>query len=62
MEYNLAIKRNKSQYVDLKKIAQHERYKLSFIGGKMRTIALERAAQIALRNCSNETVGKMGIN
>ena len=56
------MKRNKSQYVDLKKNAQHERYKLSFIGGRMRTIALERAAQIALRNCSNETVGKMGIN
>ena len=32
--------------------SQQERDKLSFIGGKMRTVAWEIALQIALRNCS----------
>ena len=35
-----------------KKKAQHESCELSFIWGKMRTIAQETASQMALRNCS----------
>ena len=34
---------------------------MSFIWGKMRTIAQERF-QIALRNCSREVAGKVSIN
>ena len=37
-----------------KKKAQHESCELSFIWGKMRTIARETASQIELRNCSKE--------
>ena len=42
----------------LKKNAQHESCKLSFIWGKMKTAAWETAPQIALRNCSKETGGR----
>ena len=34
-----------------KKGARHESCKLSFIGGKMRTVSRETAPQTALRNC-----------
>ena len=44
-----------------KKDAQLERCKLSFIWGKMRTIAQETASQIALRNCSKEVKRKVSI-
>ena len=40
---------------------QNESCELSFIWGKMRTIAQERF-QIALRNCSREVAGKVSIN
>ena len=40
------------------KNAQHENCELSFIWGKMRTIAREMAFQIALRNRSKELGGK----
>ena len=43
--------------VDLK---MHNVRVVSFIGGKMRTIAQETAFQIALRNCSKE-VKKVSI-
>ena len=45
----------------LKKNVQNESCELSFIGGKMRTIAQE-TYQIALRNCSREVGGKVNIN
>ena len=38
-----------------KKRAQCDNYELSFIWGKMRTIAWETASPIALRNCSKES-------
>ena len=41
-----------------KKNAQRESCELSFIGGKMKTIAREMASQRALRNCSKEVVGR----
>ena len=44
-----------------KKNAQRESCELSFIGGKMRTIAQETAFQIALRNCSKDVGGKVSI-
>ena len=37
---------------------QCERCELSFIWGKMRTVAWETAPQIALRDCSKEAVGE----
>ena len=37
-----------------KKSVQHESCKLSFVWGKVRTVARERAPQIALRNCSKQ--------
>ena len=37
-----------------KKSVQRENCKLSFIWGKVRTVARERAPQIALRNCSKQ--------
>ena len=43
------------------KNAQCENCKLSFIWGKMRTAAWETAPQIALRNSSKETRGKVSI-
>ena len=42
----------------LKKNVQRESCELSFIWGKMRTIAWETAFRIALRNCSKEVTGK----
>ena len=45
----------------LKKSARRESCKLSFIWGKMRTVARETAFQIALRNCSKEVGGKVSI-
>ena len=42
-----------------KKNAHRESCELSFIWGKMRTIARETASQTALRNCSTE-VGRGG--
>ena len=45
---------------DFKKM-QCENCELSFIWGKMRTIAWETAFQIALRNCSKEVVMKVSI-
>ena len=44
------------------KNTQHENSELSFIWGKMRTIARETAFQIALRNCSKEVGGKVSID
>ena len=44
-----------------KKNAQFESCELSFIWGKMRTIAWEAAFQIALRNSSKEAGGKVSI-
>ena len=44
-----------------KKSAQHESCKLSFTGGKMRTIAWETVPQIPLRNCCKEIEGKVSI-
>ena len=43
------------------KNTQSESCELTFIGGKMRTIAQETAPQIALRNCSKEIEGKVRI-
>ena len=43
---------------NLKKNAQCESYELSFIWGKMRTLAWETAFQIALRNCYEEVGGR----
>ena len=40
------------------KNAQREGCELSFIWGKMRTIAQQTAFQIALRNCSREVAGR----
>ena len=45
-----------------KKSSQQESCKLSFIWGKMRTLALETAFQIALRSCSREVGEKVIIN
>ena len=45
----------------LKKKVQCESCELSFIWGKMRTIAQEIASQRALRNCSKEVVGEVSI-
>ena len=47
--------------VDLRKFAQPEGCKLSFIWGKMKTAARETAPQIAPRNCSKEVGGKVSI-
>ena len=44
------------------KRAWHESCELSFIWGKMRTIARETAFQTALRNCSKEVGGKVSIH
>ena len=41
------------------KDAQLESCELSFIWGKMRAAALETAPQRALRDCSQEAVGKV---
>ena len=41
-----------------KKDAQLESCELSFIWGKMRTVAQEAASQIALRDCSETAVGE----
>ena len=41
-----------------KENAQRERCELSFIWGKMRTAAWEKASQIALRNHSKEAGGR----
>ena len=41
-----------------KKDVQLEICELSFIGGKMRTVAREAASQIALRDCSKAAVGE----
>ena len=43
-------------YLSTKKNAQRENCKLSFIWGKMRTIAQEIAFQVALRNCTRSRV------
>lgn len=43
---------------DFKKNVQSESWELGFIWGKMRTIAWETASHVALRNCSEEEVGK----
>ena len=43
------------------KNAQHVSCELSFIWGKMRTIAWETASQITLRNCSKEVAGEVSI-
>ena len=40
-----------------KKDVQLDSCELSFIWGKMRTVAHETAPQIALRGCSKEVVG-----
>ena len=45
----------------LLKNAQPESSELSFVWGKMRTAAQETAPQIALRNSSKETVGKVSM-
>ena len=45
----------------MKKIVQYESCELSFIWGKMRTIARETAFQIALRNCSKEVGERSGF-
>ena len=51
--------------VDFKKNAQHESCKLSFIAvwmqNEVRTAAWETAPQVALRDCSKETVGKVSM-
>ena len=44
--------------VSTKKDAKLESCELSFIGGKMRTVAWETASQIALRECSKAAIGK----
>ena len=44
-----------------KKHAQHKRCELSFIWGKMRTIAWETASQIVLRNYPKKVVRKVSI-
>ena len=44
----------------LKKNAQCESCKLSFVWGKMRIVARETVPQIALRNCTKE-VGEGGV-
>ena len=44
-------------FVDWKKKVQRESCELSFIWGKVRTIAWETAFQITLRNCSKEVSG-----
>ena len=49
------------EYVDLKKNAQCESFKLSFIGGRMRTAAQEAAPQIALRKCFKEVGRKDSV-
>ena len=41
--------------------AQRESCELSFIWGKMRTIAQETASQLALSNCSKEVGVKVSI-
>ena len=43
------------------KNTQHESCELSFIWGIMRTIALEAAFQITLRNCSEEVGWKVNM-
>ena len=50
-----------SFWCQLKKIAQHEICKLSFVWGKMRTAAQETAPQRALRNCSKDARRKVSI-
>ena len=44
--------------VSFKKMHEVKSPKLSFIWGKMRTVAQETAPQIALRDCFKETVGE----
>ena len=44
-----------------KRDAQLESCELSFIWGKIRTAAWERAPQIALKDISEEAVGKVNI-
>ena len=51
----------KGRFCQPKKNAQHERCELSFIGGKMKTIAREIAIQIALRNYFSEVWGKVSV-
>ena len=46
----------------LKENAQCKSCELSFIGGKKKTVAWERAPQIALRNCSAEAGGKSSMH
>ena len=45
-------------HVDQKKKAQCESCELSFIWGKMRTIAQEAASQIPLRKCPEGVAGR----
>ena len=47
---------------DLKNKPQHESGKLSFIRGKMKTIAQDMASQRAPRNCSKEVEEKVSID
>ena len=51
----------REDFANLKKNAQHESCELSFIGGKMKTIARETAIQIALRNYFSEVWGKVSV-
>ena len=44
---------------NLKNKPQHENGKLSFIWGKMKTIAQDTASQTAPRNCSKEAEEKV---
>ena len=45
---------SKQKQINKKKKAPFESYELSFIWGKMRTIAQETGPQITLRNCSKK--------
>ena len=60
MEDKNKTKQNKTQKKPQKTKKQNkntpqlEKFKLGFIGSKMRTIAWETASQIALRNCSKD--------
>jgi len=47
---------------DLQNKPQHESGKLSFIWGKMKTIAQDTASQVAPRNCSKEVEKKVSID
>ena len=48
------LKNTTAEMLLTKKSVQHESCKLSFVWGKVRTVARERAPQIALRNCSKQ--------